>query len=187
MNYKNNNFRTLKDRLENINIKLFFLLIILLNVLVSIVIQWYIISDELYYQFLGEQLRTDLISKIINLKNKWDWVGFIILPIFLFIKVLSVATCFEVGNFVFDWKLKFKQLLRAAMDRETERFTINLLNRLKKQMAVFYISHRLHILKNISDRIYILQKGKIQDIGTHQELLSNKNMYSDYWKDMALV
>ncbi len=75
----------------------------------------------------------------------------------------------------------------AAMDRETERFTINLLNQLKENVAVFYISHRLHILKNISDLIYILQNGKIQDLGTHEELLSNKNMYSDYWKDMAVV
>jgi ATP-binding cassette subfamily B protein len=75
----------------------------------------------------------------------------------------------------------------AAMDRETERFTVNLLNRLKKQMAVFYISHRLHILKNISDRIYILQDGKIQDIGTHEELLLKENIYSQYWNEIALV
>lgn len=75
----------------------------------------------------------------------------------------------------------------AAMDRETEKFTIDLLNKLKKNVAVFYISHRLHVLKNMSDRIYILRDGKIQDEGTHQELLLGNNMYSNYWKDLALV
>jgi ATP-binding cassette subfamily B protein len=77
----------------------------------------------------------------------------------------------------------------AAMDRETEKFTIILLNRLKHEheTAIFYISHRLHVLKNISDRIYILEKGTIQDIGSHQELLERDNMYSKYWKELIEV
>jgi len=70
----------------------------------------------------------------------------------------------------------------AAMDRETEKFTTDLLLKLKKSTAVFYISHRLHILKNISYRIYILENGKIQTFGTHKELLKTGNFYSDYWK-----
>jgi len=69
----------------------------------------------------------------------------------------------------------------AAMDRETEQFTINLLQNLKKDKAIFYISHRLHILKTISDKIYILQNGKIQDAGCHEELLVKENIYSEYW------
>ncbi len=69
----------------------------------------------------------------------------------------------------------------AAMDRETEKFTTDLLLKLKKDTAVFYISHRLHILKNISDKIYILENGTITHSGTHDELLKSKNFYSDYW------
>lgn len=75
----------------------------------------------------------------------------------------------------------------AAMDRDTESFTIDLLNKLKKDVAVFYISHRLHVLKKISDRIYILKDGKIQNTGTHQELLASENMYSNYLKDIVMV
>ena len=119
MNFKNNNSITLKSRLENIDIKLFFGLIILLNVLLSIVINWFIISDKLYYQSFGEQLRTDLISKIIDIKNKWDWISFLIIPLIIFIKVLFVAICLEAGNFIVDLKLKFKQLLKIAIFGET--------------------------------------------------------------------
>ncbi len=74
----------------------------------------------------------------------------------------------------------------AAMDRETEKFTIELLNKLKANIAVFYISHRLHVLKNISDRIYILENGKIQIEGSHSELLKTENIYSDYWNDLLI-
>lgn len=73
----------------------------------------------------------------------------------------------------------------AAMDRKTEQFTIELLQSLKQKKAIFYISHRIHILKEISERIYILENGKIQDSGSHQDLLKRENMYSSYWKDIT--
>ncbi|MBE9469056.1 MAG: peptidase domain-containing ABC transporter [Bacteroidetes bacterium] len=73
----------------------------------------------------------------------------------------------------------------AAMDRETEKFTTHILSKLKQEIAVFYISHRIHVLKNISDRIYILENGKITGAGTHKELLQTENLYSLYWKKLA--
>ncbi|NOY35941.1 MAG: peptidase domain-containing ABC transporter [Chlorobi bacterium] len=72
----------------------------------------------------------------------------------------------------------------AAMDRQMEKFAIDLLQKLKKIMAILYISHRLHLLRKISDYIYILENGKIINSGTHEELMKNKNFYSDYWKGM---
>jgi len=72
----------------------------------------------------------------------------------------------------------------AAMDRETEKFTIALLQKHKKNKAILYISHRLQVLKTISDRIYILGNGKIQDSGNHAELILKENIYSNYWKDL---
>ena len=72
----------------------------------------------------------------------------------------------------------------SAMDKETEEFITALLLKLKKDIAVFYISHRFHVLKNISDNIFIIKDGEIQTSGTHTKLLEGKNLYSDYWKDL---
>lgn len=72
----------------------------------------------------------------------------------------------------------------SAMDKETEEFITTLLHKLKKDIAVIYISHRFHTLKNISDMIYIL-KDKTQISGTHFSLLESKNLYSDYWSDLV--
>jgi ATP-binding cassette, subfamily C, bacteriocin exporter len=71
----------------------------------------------------------------------------------------------------------------AAMDRETERFTINLLGILKIEMAVFYISHRLHVLREIADRIYVIENGSVQISGTHDELMKSSNFYSNYFQN----
>ncbi len=73
----------------------------------------------------------------------------------------------------------------AAMDRKTEKFSIELISTLKKQMGVLFISHRLETLKKYADTIYVLENGKISIKGNHTEILTTSNFYSDYWKELA--
>lgn len=70
----------------------------------------------------------------------------------------------------------------SAMDRNTENFTMNLLEKIKPNTAIFFISHRLNALKNIADIIYVLDNKTITHFGSHLELMQNDNFYSDYWK-----
>lgn len=72
----------------------------------------------------------------------------------------------------------------AAMDRNTENFTMQLLSKLKNEVAILFISHRLHTLKNNADYIYILENGIISSKGNHQDLLKTINFYSAYWKSI---
>lgn len=72
----------------------------------------------------------------------------------------------------------------AAMDRQSEKFVLNLLTKIKKETAVIFITHRLHVLKSFCDRIYILEKGLISDYGNHTHLLQSENLYSAYWQDL---
>jgi len=73
----------------------------------------------------------------------------------------------------------------SAMDRNTEKFTIALLNTLKKDIAVLFISHRLHTLKNIADNIYVLESGTFIAEGNHKKLLETSNFYSTFWKEIT--
>lgn len=70
----------------------------------------------------------------------------------------------------------------AAMDRNTENFTMELFQKIKTKCAIFFISHRLNILKNIADTIYVLDNKTITHFGNHKELMKTSNFYSDYWK-----
>jgi ATP-binding cassette subfamily B protein len=74
----------------------------------------------------------------------------------------------------------------ASMDRYSEQFVLQLLLRLKKEMGIIFITHRLHVLKNFCDRIYILENGIITSNGNHYQLLQTENLYSNYWADLAL-
>jgi ABC-type bacteriocin/lantibiotic exporter with double-glycine peptidase domain len=72
----------------------------------------------------------------------------------------------------------------SAMDRESERFVLHLLQRLKSQMGIIMITHRLHVLRAFCDRIYLLENGNVLASGNHEALLLTDNLYSRYWADM---
>jgi len=72
----------------------------------------------------------------------------------------------------------------SAMDAESEQKILQLLLQLKYQMGVIYVSHRLHTLPKLCDRIYILDKGQLMDSGSHQDLIQRVNLYSSFWKSL---
>ena len=72
----------------------------------------------------------------------------------------------------------------AAMDRESEQFVIQLLRGLQTKMAIIMITHKLHVLKSLCDRIYILNNGSAAHAGNHDSLLLSDNLYSRYWSDL---
>ncbi len=71
----------------------------------------------------------------------------------------------------------------SAMDKNTERFVLELLVRLRHRMAILSISHRTDILQRYCDRVYELDNGTFTHSGTHEQLLQTQNMYSEYWKE----
>jgi len=73
----------------------------------------------------------------------------------------------------------------SAMDRLSEYFVLDLLTSLKSEMAILFITHRIHVLKNICDRIYILENGGISTYGDHNSLLGGSNLYSKYWSELV--
>lgn len=74
----------------------------------------------------------------------------------------------------------------AAMDRNSEKFVLSLLAKIKDRMGIIFITHRLHVLKCFCDRIYIIENGSTSSNGTHETLLKTENMYSNYWNDLTI-
>ena len=74
----------------------------------------------------------------------------------------------------------------AALDRDTEGFVIQLLDRLKSDTAILLLTHRISIARN-AERIYILKNGQIEQSGNHKRLLETENLYARAWRDMAIA
>lgn len=65
----------------------------------------------------------------------------------------------------------------SALDTESERIVQEALDRLMVGRTSFVIAHRLSTIKN-ADKILVLQKGRIVETGTHEELIANNKLYS---------
>lgn len=69
----------------------------------------------------------------------------------------------------------------SALDTESERIVQEALDRLMVGRTSFVIAHRLSTVRN-ADRILVLQRGKIVEAGTHDELLANNKLYSHLYQ-----
>ena len=74
--------------------------------------------------------------------------------------------------------------MTAAMDRMTEKHICKLLSELKKDNIVIFVTHRLETARLLSDKIVVMEKGKITATGTHDSLMTTENFYSDYWNSI---
>ena len=62
----------------------------------------------------------------------------------------------------------------SSLDSESERHIQKSIDVLKGKMTVVIIAHRLSTIRNV-DYIYLLDKGKVLEHGTYEELLKQNN------------
>ena len=64
----------------------------------------------------------------------------------------------------------------SALDTESEKIVQEAMNNLSENKTTLTIAHRLSTIKS-SDLIYVIDKGKIVEKGTHQQLINMDNVY----------
>lgn len=64
----------------------------------------------------------------------------------------------------------------SAIDTETERLVQEAIERLVEGRTTFVIAHRLSTLRK-ADRLFVIDKGQLKEVGTHAELLKSKGIY----------
>ena len=68
----------------------------------------------------------------------------------------------------------------SSLDSESEKYIQEGLKELMKNKTALVIAHRLSTIKHL-DRIIVLDKGKIVQDGTHNELIKRNGLYAKLW------
>lgn len=69
----------------------------------------------------------------------------------------------------------------SSVDTETERAIQHNLHKITSGRTSIIIAHRLSTIRK-ADRIFVLEKGRILETGSHDELLKKGKRYKDLWK-----
>ena len=68
----------------------------------------------------------------------------------------------------------------SALDAQSEKLVQEALDRLSKGRTTLVIAHRLSTIRN-ADSIVVMNKGKVVDQGTHDELIAKGGLYADLY------
>ena len=69
----------------------------------------------------------------------------------------------------------------SALDTQSERHVQAALENLMQNRTTIVIAHRLSTIEK-ADRIVVMQKGRIAEIGTHRELLEKNGVYANLYR-----
>jgi len=85
----------------------------------------------------------------------------------------------------FDPKILILDEATANIDTETEKLIQDGLKKLLIGRTAIIIAHRLSTIKG-ADRIYVLHKGEIKEVGTHEELIKKGGIYYHLYQLQSL-
>ena len=69
----------------------------------------------------------------------------------------------------------------SSLDSETENKIQKAINYLTKNRTTLVIAHRLSTILN-SDKIYVIDNGKVIDEGKHEDLIKNSKIYNNFYE-----
>jgi ATP-binding cassette subfamily B protein len=69
----------------------------------------------------------------------------------------------------------------SALDSYSEKMVQKAINTLSKKTSTLVIAHRLSTIVD-ADKIIVLDNGRVQESGTHTQLLKAKGEYAKLWQ-----
>ena len=72
----------------------------------------------------------------------------------------------------------------SAVDNETEAAIQRSMQVITQDRTTLVVAHRLSTIVN-ADRIYVLDKGRVAEMGNHTKLLADNGLYASLWKVQA--
>ena len=98
--------------------KLNFIVLIFFTVILGYISSKILTSEELVILSLSESFTFEQINDIIGFQEKWEWLGYALVPLLLLLKTSIISAILDAGCFFFDKEIKYKKLFNIAVKAE---------------------------------------------------------------------
>lgn len=72
--------------------------------------QQYVLTEQVYYNTLGEQLTIERIDAFLQTQQRWAWLGYVIIPLTVGLQALLISICLGTGAILLDYRVRFGAL-----------------------------------------------------------------------------
>ena len=74
-----------------------------------------ILTKEVYYNTLGEQLTIERIDNMLEKQSEWKWVGYLLIPVVVVLQAFLVTLCLNCGTIMMNYKMRFRPLFTLVL------------------------------------------------------------------------
>ena len=103
-------FRNIAESVYALNVWWAFGFICLMYWVSSAFQQHFILTDQVYFNSLGEQLAYERIEEMLSKQKSRAWMGYLFVPLVALIQIFCIVICLNVGTLLRGDKVKFKHL-----------------------------------------------------------------------------
>jgi|TARA_B110000259_G_C13995603_1_gene394275 hypothetical protein len=96
----------------------YFALLSSITFILAIISKKLLNSDELLINSLIEQFTNEQIESFLDFQEKWEWVSYCLIPLFLVLKISIIAAIIDIGCFFFNQEIKYKKLFNIVVKAE---------------------------------------------------------------------
>ena len=75
----------------------------------------FLFSDDLFYSTLNEQYTNEQIKLLLNIREKWIGLSYLLIPVFLVIRMLYTSFCLFLGDLFQETRWGFKRMFGIAL------------------------------------------------------------------------
>lgn len=133
---------------DQINKYFYFFVFTLILLLITYVNNAILVTDDLIFDFYGEQLTYERIEELIENSDKWQWIIYPVLPIYYLLKFFIVAICLYIGILLAGSSVSFNKIFNVAMFSELVFLIMPIIKLV--WFSIFYTDYTLHDLQIFS-------------------------------------
>lgn len=92
--------------------------LVLASLGITFLFQQALLTRDMYYNSFQDQLDSTRIDEIFDAQFKYAWLGYVLMPLLLSVKIFLVTLCLQTGALLQNVKLKFSKTLVIALMAE---------------------------------------------------------------------